>query len=202
MTNEISIHHGFHDTERAQAAALFWQAFAAKLGKVMGPPDRALGFFEKTLNPQFALCARDETGALLGMAGFQTKQGGLVHAGLTDVMRDYGPVGGLWRGLVLSVLERKTQPGVFQMDGIFVEASARGQGVGTALLHAILAEAGERNMAQVQLDVIDTNPRARALYERVGFHPVSEESTGIFRHVFGFSKATRMTCPLDQPPGQ
>ncbi|TMV10398.1 GNAT family N-acetyltransferase [Ruegeria sediminis] len=163
----------------------------------MGPEERALAFLDAVLDPDFALVARNEAGRMLGMAGFKTAQGGLTGGGMADLARVYGWVGGLWRGLALSVLERQVQAGVFQMDGIFVAAEARGRGVGTALLDAVKAEATATGMREVQLDVIDTNPRARALYERQGFSPVGQTDTGPFRRVFGFSSATRMSWPVE-----
>lgn len=192
----VTVSKGFSEAERPQAAALFWQAFAAKLHKVMGPDEKGLAFFETALDPEFALVARDAEGRMLGLAGFKTNKGGLAGGSLSDLARVYGWFGALWRGVVLSVLERDLQPGVFQMDGIFVAAEARGQGIGTTLLSAIKAEAQRRGMAEVQLDVIDTNPRAQALYEREGFTPVGVEKTGPFRHLFGFSRATKMSWPV------
>ncbi len=188
----VSIAIGFGPSETGQVAALYWQAFGAKLGKVMGPQARATGFFETVLNPDFALVARGVDGKLLGLAGFKTDAGGLVGGDFAQMARAYGRFGAAWRGLVLALLERKVQPGVFQMDGIFVDRAARGMGVGTALLQAVADEAARRGLREVQLDVIDTNPRARALYERVGFRAVKVERTGPFALVFGFDSATRM----------
>jgi len=192
MVRSVSISPGFVDSEREQVALLYWQAFGAKLGRVMGPDGRGIAFFETVVNPEFALVARGPDGRLLGLAGFKTAQGGLVKGSYADLARVYGWVGAAWRALVLSVLERDVQPNVFQMDGIFVNADARGMGVGTALLDAVAQEAANRELAQVQLDVIDINPRAKALYERVGFREIGTESTGPFRRVFGFTSATRM----------
>ncbi|MFT7594652.1 MAG: ribosomal protein S18 acetylase RimI-like enzyme [Paracoccaceae bacterium] len=196
MPQKRTITPGFHEAERAQVAGLFWQAFGPKLGKVMRPEARALAFFETALNPEFALVARDAQGRLLGLAGFKTDQGGMAGGSLAQLAQVYGWVGAMWRGMVLSVLERKVQAGVFQMDGIFVDAAARGMGVGTALLQAVADAAAARGLEQVQLDVIDTNPRARALYERVGFRATSTEQTGPFKWVFGFDSATRMVLPV------
>ncbi|WP_367648075.1 GNAT family N-acetyltransferase [Ruegeria arenilitoris] len=195
----VRIERGFAEAERPKAAALFWQAFAAKLHKVMGPDKKGLVFIEHAINPQFALVARDSSNQMLGLAGFKTMDGGLVEGSLSDMAKIYGWFGATWRGLLLSVLERDLQPGVSQMDGIFVAAEARGQGVGTALLSAIKDEARKSGMAEVQLDVIDTNPRAKALYEREGFRVVSKEKTGPFRYLFGFSSATRMSWAVPAP---
>lgn len=192
----VTVTRGFSQDERAQAAALFWQAFSAKLFRVMGPDERGLTFFEQALDPEFALVARDETGRMLGLAGYKTQDGGLTRGGIADLARVYGWFGALWRGLCLSVLERDLKPGVFQMDGIFVAQDARGQGVGTSLLSAIKAEARRSGMHEVQLDVIDTNPRARTLYEREGFQVVGREHTGPFRYLFGFASTTKMRWPV------
>ena len=51
-------------------------------------------------------------------------------------------------------------------------------------------------LSRVRLDVIDTNPRARALYERNGFQAIETDEFGPFEHLFGFSSATRMEKQL------
>ena len=53
-----------------------------------------------------------------------------------------------------------------------------------------------RNHAEVRLDVIDSNPRARTLYEREGFNATDTHRLGLLRHVFGFESATTMIKTL------
>ncbi|WP_306112891.1 MULTISPECIES: GNAT family N-acetyltransferase [unclassified Roseovarius] len=192
----VTIRHGFDPAHRQAAAALYWQAFKGKLGKVMGPDARALAFFEATMDADYALSAVDADGRLLGIAGFKTSEGSLSGGTLRDMTRIYGWFGGTWRGLILSTLERDLAPGVLLMDGICVDADARGLGVGTALLDAIKEHARQADLNSVRLDVIDTNPRARALYERRGFEPMGTTHTGVLRHLFGFRSATTMQCGL------
>ncbi len=196
---DFSIHNGFAPSHRATAAALYWDAFKGKLGKIMGPDTRACGFFEATMNPDYALSAVDRDGTLLGIAGFKTSEGSLTGGSLRDMTRAYGWIGGTWRGLILSTLEREIQPGILLMDGICVGAAARGKGVGTALLSAIKSHARQSGLSAVRLDVIDSNPRARALYEREGFVAIDTTHTGPLRHIFGFRQATAMQCALDRP---
>ena len=191
-TPGFRIESGFPDEHRAGVAALFWQAFSSKLDRVLGLREKGLRFIERLLAPQYALSAMATDGRLLGVAGFKDRNGALVGGSLKDLTKFYGFLGGVWRGLLLEVLEREPKPGELLMDGIFVATEARGQGVGTALLEAICIEAGRRECTTVRLDVIDTNPRARALYERRGFKAQAVEKTGPFRVVFGFSSATRM----------
>ncbi|WP_422373977.1 GNAT family N-acetyltransferase [Roseibium sp.] len=192
MAPSFRIAPGFPETERLTAVRLFWQAFSGKLGTVMAPEAKALEFLERVMDPGFALGALNREGQLIGLAGFKTAEGALVGGGLKDMTSVYGPIGGTWRGLLLDVLERDTEPDCLLMDGIFVAEEARGQGVGGALLEAICNEARQRGLSRVRLDVIDSNPRARALYERAGFAAISEEKTEIFEFLFGFASSTRM----------
>ncbi|WP_017558092.1 ribosomal protein S18-alanine N-acetyltransferase [Nocardiopsis baichengensis] len=52
---------------------------------------------------------------------------------------------------------------------IAVRADAQGDGVGTRLLTTLLAEAQERGVTEMFLEVRSDNPRARELYRRFGF---------------------------------
>jgi len=192
MTAAYRIVPGFPDSERPAAVRLFWQAFSGKLGTVMAPEDKAIGFLDRVIDPEFALSALSPENRLLGLAGFKTEEGALVGGSLKDMTAVYGVVGGTWRGLLLDVLERDMEKDCLLMDGIFVAEDARGRGIGGALLEAICAKARERRLSRVRLDVINTNPRAKALYERAGFKAVSEKETGFFEFLFGFASATRM----------
>jgi ribosomal protein S18 acetylase RimI-like enzyme len=192
MTTDFSISGGFPEDQRKAAALLFWQAFSGKLGKILAPEQKALRLIERILDPTHAICALGPEGNLIGMAGFKSPEGAFVDGTLKDMTAEYGHFGGLWRGLLLDFLERKTEPDILLMDGIFVDEAARGSGVGTALLEAICSEAHRQKLSRVRLDVIDTNPRAKALYGRFGFQVISREETGPFKHLFGFSAAARM----------
>ncbi|MBT8411822.1 MAG: GNAT family N-acetyltransferase [Octadecabacter sp.] len=183
---------GFADHERTEVAEMYWAAFGQKLGRVIGPKHKAIAFIEQVLDPTHAICARDDRGALLGVVGFKTYHGALVGGSWRDLAQHYGRIGSLWRLALINLLERETENHRFLMDGIFVNDFAQGKGVGTALLNAIAVEARARDYTEIRLDVIDSNPRARALYEREGFVAGGVQKLGLLRHVFGFQSATTM----------
>lgn len=188
----MNISVGFTDDERAIVAEMYWAAFGRKLGRVMGPDARGKAFIEDVLDPTHALCARDNIGTLLGVVGFKTHESALVGGTWGDMVRHYGWAGSIWRTGLLTLLERDTENQRFLMDGIFVSSEARGLGVGTALLDAICKEAKARGYTEVRLDVIDSNPRARALYDREGFVAGGVQQLGLLKHIFGFESATTM----------
>ena len=192
----IQIHHGLPDRLRDDAARLYWQAFGAKLGRVLGPEPLAYALLGRVMRADHAIVALSQDGALIGLVGFKSPGGAFAGGELADLRSVYGTFGAVWRAGLLWLLERDLDNDRFLMDGICVADTARGQGVGTALLDAICAEGRSRGYPSVRLDVIDVNPRARALYERQGFVATHTSQIGLLRWVFGFSAATTMVRAL------
>ncbi len=50
-----------------------------------------------------------------------------------------------------------------------------GRGIGTAMFREMIALAKERGIAQLELEFIEGNERARALYEKMGFRVIGEK---------------------------
>lgn len=191
MTPPFTVVQGLPPGCEIAAATLYWQAFGEKLGKLLGPADRGIGFFADTVNHPAIFAAIAGDGTILGVSAVQINGKGFAKAGMRELFQHYG-ISTLWRVVPLAMLDRSAAADTLQMDGICVDSTARGMGVGTALLDAVFDCARQHNLAKVTLDVIDTNPRAKALYERKGFVAVSEESTSILKPLLGFNFATRM----------
>jgi len=90
------------------------------------------------------------------------------------------PVGAAWYRLF-----GKDKPGYAFVDertpelAIAVVPNARGKGVGSKLLDALLARAREAGYPTVSLSVDRANAGAIELYERHGFHRVSEDDDSV-----------------------
>jgi ribosomal protein S18 acetylase RimI-like enzyme len=74
---------------------------------------------------------------------------------------------------VILVAKRETE--VF-VSNIEVAPEFQGQGIGTGVLQAVFAEAASENLP-VRLRVLRSNPRARSLYERLGFELEGQTET-------------------------
>jgi ribosomal protein S18 acetylase RimI-like enzyme len=84
----------------------------------------------------------------------------------------------------LSVLEvngvrvgrlRVVRPGnLVEIAGIHVMPTSQGQGIGTQVIRGLIAEAGAARLP-LELGVETDNPRARALYDRLGLRPVTRD---------------------------
>lgn len=78
------------------------------------------------------------------------------------------------RGLNLDKLFIEGEKGSWYLSTMGVDPKFRGKGVGSALMDAAMAKGRERGYKRVSLLVSKGKPRARTLYERVGF-VVAEE---------------------------
>ena len=183
---------GLPEHLRAAAARLYLDAFAQKLGPVIGRGDRAEAFLVSVMRPQNAVCAFDEAGALIGLAGFHDETGGFIGGEAADFRRSFGALGALWRTPLMILFERSPRPGEMLLDGVAVAAALRGRGVGAALLRAVACHARATGFAAVRLEVVEENHRALALYRRLGFAEERRRFTPWMRPLFGFGASRTM----------
>ena len=72
-------------------------------------------------------------------------------------------------GELLGFLVARFTSGECELENLAVASDFRRQGWGSALLRALISEAGARRLERILLEVRPSNPAARALYERFGF---------------------------------
>lgn len=63
-----------------------------------------------------------------------------------------------------------------QLPALYILSEHQGRGIGTAVLEGLMREARKQRRS-ISLQVLKANPRARALYERLGFAVTGESST-------------------------
>ena len=190
MTDAISIRLGVAENHIGAATELYCRALEEKITPFLGPPERAAAFLASGMVANRAFVAL-AGGEVVGIAGFKLAGRDLFRPSLGDFFREYG-LTAPFRLAGLALLERKEEPGCLLMDGLGVAESARGQGIGTRLLAQIETHAVSLGKRSIRLDVIDTNPAARRLYERLGFVAVKTEDVGPLRALLPFRQVTEM----------
>lgn len=189
----MDVRRGVPAGAESAVAALYWEAFGRKLGPALGPDDAGRAFLARHLNHDRGIVVLGRDGReVLGVAGYQLGARALLGGTAGDVLAQYGRVRGLPRLALLALLERTAASCELVMDGICVAPQARGGGIGGRLLDEVAAVAGEEGCHRIRLDVIDVNPRARALYERNGFTAVRTHRTPYLRAMMGFGAVTTM----------
>lgn len=188
---------GFAEHQRTRVGALYWEAFGRKLGPAFADDATGLALVQATLSPDRVLVARLGD-VIAGVCGFYEGDRGAVDLTWAALRRQLSTRASIRAGLLLAVLARGEHPGALVLDGICVDADLRGHGIGSALLVAASEQARRRGARAVRLSVVDTNPRARALYQRLGFQPVDAGSLGPLSAVYGFGRYTVMEREVDQ----
>ncbi len=188
---------GFPESVRRDAATLYDAAFAAKLRPGIRNDAARLDVLAKGLDPDKCIAALDD-GVLLGIAGFHD-EGGSLTGGITfrSIVDSVGVLRALKAVVVFMLLDRTPKSDELLMDGIVVRSDARGRGIGTGLFAELEAYARSHGRCRIRLDVVDTNPGARRLYERLGFEPTKTERTPYLQRLMGFSASTTMEKVLD-----
>lgn len=177
---------------------LYYTGLQAKLAPAFGPTDTALAVLPPSIHPERCLTAVSR-GQLVGILGIQDARGSFLSPAYSTMVDHYGTISAMYRTFLLALLNSKVAPGDLYLDGICVAPAHQGQGIGAALISAFEHRARDNSFATVSLEVIDTNPRARQLYTRLGYHEVATHSMGPFSRLFGFRTTCRMSKELVIP---
>ena len=194
----INIRRGFEEKDRSKAAKLYVIAFKRKFEKLLGEEAILQRMFEKAMNSDFSLCAYED-GNLLGICGFHAGKHGLVEIKGRDFIENFGLIKGLWKAFLTDMIfTRKVKSKKeLLMDGIAVDKDNRGQGIGSKLFQALIEYGIEENYNSIRLDVIDENPKAKALYQKLGFKETYYEKVPKYiSKLIGVSGVTAMVKEL------
>jgi ribosomal protein S18 acetylase RimI-like enzyme len=200
----MTIERGLPEHLRPAGVSLFDDAFGDKMR--MAIPDRTsrLAYMARVYRGDHIVVAT-RAGELLGMMALASDTD-TYRGGLIDVPWDPRPFrdllglrGAMRAALGLRLAQHRPAPDELYVDGVAVAAAARGQGIGSMLLAEAMSIAREGGWRWLRLDVIDTNPRAQALYERLGYRITKVEGMGPLRRWTGFGAIISMERPVDAP---
>lgn len=190
-TGAVIIAHGLPEAMRRRAAELYYAAFQQKLEPIFRAQDRTIDLLAQSFDTDMVFVAlHGET--LVGLAGMQHGNRQFVSFTLPLFTQHFGWTRGTAKLLACAVFERHAAARQLLMDGIVVDSALRGQGVGTQLFAALRAYAAQNSFNSIRLDVVDTNPAARRLYERLGFVATQTTTLPGAKYIFGFGASTTM----------
>lgn len=113
----------------------------------------------------------------------------------SQIIRFYGPRHCwkvLWRGVQLERIIAPPPKRTFYLAHLGVSSQITGQGIGSQLIDYLLQQGRDAGFARCALDVAASNPRAQALYERLGFVLQHEQAS----HLPGIAAHRYMQRPL------
>ncbi|NMP30701.1 GNAT family N-acetyltransferase [Thalassotalea sp. M1531] len=119
----------------------------------------------------FVACQGDR---VIGLLGLRQPNNNWPYAwsALTNILRYYSLVDALKvlvRGLKFEQIVKPTVRNRLCIHNLAVSESCQGLGVGRQLIEYAVNQAQALGFSHVCLDVAETNPKAKALYQRLGF---------------------------------
>lgn len=84
-----------------------------------------------------------------------------------------------------------------KLELLAVKSSTRGSGVGGKLLNYLFEYSKKNNFECISLEVVDTNPKAKKLYERLGFQTIKSVKTSRLTDKAGFTGYDIMKMDLN-----
>ena len=204
---DVTITRSLPESVRAAAVDVFVEAFGEKMSTALPDPDRRRAFVARTLAADHCITALDGE-SFLGFAGLKAATGhyagGVVDArrlGFGEARRLLGMRGAIKARVAFGLVDHRPKPRELYIENIVVAPEARGKGIGTRLLAEIETIAREDGFERIWLDVVDTNPRARVLYEREGYKVIKEQKLYFMSRFAGFSVVRTMELAVgaDEP---
>ncbi len=198
----VTIIRGLPEDLRAAGVVLFDTAFGDKLRIAIPDRDKRVAYLARVLCREHVVAAT-RADELVGMIGLRSGEGA-YRGGLLDIPWDPRPFrdllglrGAIRAGLNLRFADHRPAADELYVDGVAVAASERGQGIGTRLLDEAATIARESGFRWLRLDVIDTNPRAQALYERLGYRVTKVEKVYWMQRWTGYGAIISMERAVD-----
>lgn len=108
---------------------------------------------------------------------------------------------GFWNGFIMQLgygaIKPKEKDGL-KLEMLAVSPEARGKGVGTKMLDHLVKLAQHEGFNRLTLEVIDSNEKAKLLYEKKGYKVKRYINTALFTRNMGFKGSFKMQKDLSQ----
>ena len=175
------------DSLKSKFADIYLQAFNRKITCLIKPRQVAKEIIIKSLNYDMSLQAFDRDNKLVGFLGYQTSEREFISYKYYNFRKYFNPINAFLKWIILKMFMPKLAGTVIRIDSVAVEDDYRGQGIGTALIEKFLDFVKINNYKKTLLEVVDTNPRAKKLYERFGFYTKKRINYYFLARKAGFS---------------
>jgi ribosomal protein S18 acetylase RimI-like enzyme len=175
------------DSLKNRLADIYFQAFGRKVTAIIRPECKAREIVIKSLNYDMALYAFDGSKNLIGFLGFHTNSKEFIRYKYRNLREYFNALNAFIKLVILRFSIPVLQKNEIRIDSVAIENSFRGRGIGTALIENFSNFAKTNNFNKIYLEVVDTNPEAKKLYNRLGFITKKRVRYYFFARRAGFS---------------
>ena len=197
----VIIRDGIPRELAADALAMSYDAFESKFRVGFDNADQFVKLFHDQVHVENCIVATVQ-GAVAGILTIETSTQSFYNFSLRRLYGRFNPVRAsrMLINMLVFGIGSSTEPDEFVVDTLVVDASHRGLGIGTELLNRAELKAVELGKRRMTLAVIDENPRAKQLYERVGFRHVGTTNVEPLQALVGTRAVHKMEKVLAKRP--
>lgn len=148
----------------------------------------------KNLNYPNIICAVNE-GKIAGVLGFKNINKSLINYDKSNFIELFGYFSGYYKYLknrLTGFFESTPKKDEVVIEMIAVSSEFRSKGTGTFLINQIFDIGKKENKSKILLKVVNTNPRAKSLYEKLGFQVKKKIYFCFFTYSSGFTSVEYM----------
>ena len=195
MTAEVKVVEGIDEMHVEAALRVAHDAFAEKFRIGFRNADDLVRLFRDSVDPTSCISATVD-GQFAGFLAFQTSGREFYHLNPMAAFTRFSPLRAARVLINLVLLAYRVRPDEFIVDSLAVGRSARGMGVGTALMRRAEAKARSMGKRTMSLGVIGENDGAIRLYERLGYRTTRTSRGFLVRLAAGSVEVHRMEKPV------
>lgn len=194
MTTRIQL--GVPKNQRIRVAKIFCEAFQDKIRLIFGNNKKAQLLIASSLQDDRILVALKEN-IVVGFAGLQYSNKSYSDPSLNQIIRIYGLE--TIRVFLFIIINFFNKPKSHQLhlDTLAVSIQEQKKGIGAKLIQSTIKLAKTKKFSQIKLEVIETNQKAKSLYEKIGFKTAKINKIPYpFSYLIGFRSINEMHYDL------
>ena len=192
---EIKVVEGIDGMHVDAALRVAHEAFAEKFRIGFRDADDLVRLFRDSVDPSSCISATVD-GQFAGFLAFQTSGREFYHLNPMAAFTRFSPLRAVRVRINLVLLADRVRPDEFIVDSLAVDRSARGMGIGTALMRRAEEKARSAGKRTMSLGVVGENDGAIRLYERLGYRTTRSWRGFLIRLASGSEEVRRMEKPI------
>lgn len=194
----LEIKFGVPKNQRVTVAEMFHESFGDKYDLMFGDKTKTVAFVSAALDDSKTIVALKD-GKAVGFSGLHYGGKSFIQSDGREIVRVFG-LGAFKVLLIYSMFSFKragSDNKELLLETLAVSAKERNKGIGQKLLQFTIDYARSQKFSHIKLDVISTNPKAKSLYERIGFVESNVQKVPFpFNKLMGFDSMIEMAYEL------
>jgi len=193
----IIITDKINQNQLSQALDIYYFAFRRKIRALIKIKEKALAIHKKSLNSDRVLYALSGS-RVVGVLGLHYDNKNFMEIKYKYLREHFNPIQSYFIYFIYKIMSPKLNSDVIRIDSIAVDEDIRGKGIGSLLIKKVFEFAKDKGFKEIILEVVDTNPKAKKLYERLGFKEKKQVKFYFTQRVAGFSSEFIMSYNMEQ----